>query len=262
MMAFLPLTVTQGEGVASVQVVNTDEGHIASNNVVALLQGDPASGLPSVTGINGVGLSPSSVDPDIAVANVETVVTAGGPVVLAGSGFDTTNGVGVDLFCDCPGGKANTAFLLPGDPGLSSNYLTFALPSSGAGSPISGPGAFQVTNLGNSFKSAAVSAPIGARISVSGVTQSGSTVTVTGTGFSNLTVINLFNLQPGAVVNLGGLKPDGTPKIPISLVNNGVFTFTLPGAAVAGPAFVQALNPPFIPFSSSGDDPGGAFTVK
>jgi len=28
MMAFLPLTVTQGEGVASVQVVNTDEGHI------------------------------------------------------------------------------------------------------------------------------------------------------------------------------------------------------------------------------------------
>ncbi len=63
MMAFLPLTVTQGEGVASVQVVNTDEGHIASNNVVALLQGDPASGLPSVTGINGVGLSPSSVRP-------------------------------------------------------------------------------------------------------------------------------------------------------------------------------------------------------
>lgn len=120
-----------------------------------------------------------------------------------------------------------------------------------------------MTNLGNSFKSAAVSAPIGARISVSGVTQSGSTVTVTGTGFSNLTVINLFNMQPGAVVNLGGLKPDGTPKIPISLGNNGALAFTLSTAgAVAGPAFVQALNPPFIPFSSSGDDPGGAFTVK
>src|SRR5580700_4116701 len=136
------------------------------------------------------------------------------------------------------------------------------MPSSGAGSPISGPGAFQVTNLGNSFKSAAVSAPIGARISVSGVAQSGPTVTVTGTGFSNLTVINLFNLQTGAVVNLGGLKPDGAPKIPISLLNNGVFAFTLPGAAVTGPAFLQALNPPFIPFSSSGDDPGGAFAVK
>jgi hypothetical protein len=60
MMAFLPVTVNQGEGVASVQVVNTDEGHIASNTVVALLQGDAATGLPSVTGINGVGLSPSS----------------------------------------------------------------------------------------------------------------------------------------------------------------------------------------------------------
>ncbi len=76
MMAFLPVTVAQGEGVASVQVVNTDEGHISSNTMVALLQGDAATGLPSVTGINAVGLSPSSSDPDIAVANVETVVTA------------------------------------------------------------------------------------------------------------------------------------------------------------------------------------------
>jgi len=25
---------------------------------------------------------------------------------------------------------------------------------------------------------------------------------------------------------------------------------------------VQALNPPFVPFTSSGNDPGGAFTLK
>ncbi len=119
-----------------------------------------------------------------------------------------------------------------------------------------------MTNLGNGFKSAAVSAPIGARISVTGAAQSGPTVTVSGAGFSALTVINLFNLQPGSVVNLGGLNSDGTPKIPISLTGDGQFTFTLPGTVVAGPAFVQALNPPFIPFTSSGDDPGGAFTVN
>ena len=76
-----------------------------------------------------------------------------------------------------------------------------------------------------------------------------------------MTVINLFNFQSHTVVNLGGLNPDGTPKIPISLANDHQFVFTLPGAIVAGPAFVQALNPPFIPFTSSGDDAGGAFMV-
>jgi hypothetical protein len=263
LMAFVPITVDQGEGVASIQVVDTDESHIASNSVVTLLQGDPASGLPSVFGINGAGLAASSYDPDVAVANVETVVTASGPVVLAGSGFDTVNGVGVDLFCDCPDGKAQTAFLLPGDPGLSSGYLTFPLQSSGAGTPIIGPGAFQVTNLGDGFKSAAVAAPIGERIAVTGVAVNAGSITVTGTGFSALTVINLFNLQTaGGVVNLGGLNPDGTPKIPLTLISNHQFVFTLPAAAVAGPAFVQALNPPFIPFTGSGDDPGGAFVIQ
>ena len=33
-------------------------------------------------------------------------------------------------------------------------------------------------------------------------------------------------------------------------------------AAVAGPSYVQALNPPFVPFTSSGSGPGGAFTLK
>ena len=107
-----------------------------------------------------------------------------------------------------------------------------------------------------------MSVPLGARINVTKVTQSGDTMTVDGTGFSTLTVINLFNAQAAETVNLGGLNPDGTPQIPLTLVNSTRFTFTLPAGAVAGPAFIEALNPPFLPFTSSGNDPCGAFTLK
>jgi len=71
-----------------------------------------------------------------------------------------------------------------------------------------------------------------------------------------------FNRQPEGTVNLGGLNPNGTPKIRLTVINSTRFTFTRPPAAVPGAAFVQALNPPFVPFSSSDDDPGGAFTIK
>ena len=52
------------------------------------------------------------------------------------------------------------------------------------------------------------------------------------------------------------------PKIPLTLVNSTEFTFTLPADAVAGPAFIEGFNPPFLPFTSSGNDPCGAFTLK
>ena len=52
-------------------------------------------------------------------------------------------------------------------------------------------------------------------------------------------------------MNLGGLKPDGKPKIPLVFINENQFTFTKPAGAVAGPSYVQALNPPFVPFTSS-----------
>jgi hypothetical protein len=87
-------------------------------------------------------------------------------------------------------------------------------------------------------------------------------VTVEGTGFSTLTVINLFNTQVGKTVNLGGLSSHERPKIPLTLVNSTEFTFTVPADAVAGPAFIVAYNPPFVPFTSSGNDPCGAFTLK
>ena len=113
-----------------------------------------------------------------------------------------------------------------------------------------------------SAKSNAVSVPLGARINVTEVAQSGNTVTVIGTGFSTLTAINLFNAQGAKEVNLGGLKPNHTPKIPLTLISSTRFSFTRPAGAVAGPAFIQALNPPFLAFTSSGNDPCGEFTLK
>jgi hypothetical protein len=123
-----------------------------------------------------------------------------------------------------------------------------------------------VSNAGSghtyTVKSGAVSVPIGARILVTKVTQVGTTLTVDGAGFSSLTVINFFNAQKGVVLNLGGLTAAGAAKIPLKLVNSTRFTFTKPAGALPGPAFVQALNPPFVPFTSSGNDRCGAFTLK
>jgi hypothetical protein len=171
------------------------------------------------------------------------------------------------VFCACPetGGKLPTNFLNPGDPNLKSNSITFTLPAT----TPTGPGSIIVSNSAGrtySAKSNAASVPLGARITVTKVTQSGSgpgsTVTVVGTGFSTLTVINLFNAQGAKEVNLGGLKPDGTPKIPLTLINSTEFTFTRPADAVAGPAFIEAFHPPFLAFTSSGNDPCGVFTLK
>ena len=111
------------------------------------------------------------------------------------------------------------------------------------------------------LKSNAVSVPLGAKITVTSVGQVGSTITVHGTGFSTLTVINLFNKQGAIVVNLGGFGPGGTPKIPLTFIDDTTFSFTKPFSAVPGAAYVQAFNPPFVPFTSSGTGPSGAFTL-
>ena len=60
---------------------------------------------------------------------------------LRSHGFDTVNGVAIDLFCDCPGGKIPTIFLNPGNAGLGTAALTFTLPASAA----TGPGSFVVS---------------------------------------------------------------------------------------------------------------------
>jgi hypothetical protein len=263
----VPDTIPLGQGFVSMLVINTDKGFKVSNLASALLQGSPAKGIPTIKTINGIGLAATSGDPDFATNNVETAVAQGSRVKLGGTAFDTVNGVAIDVFCACPGGKVGPFFLNPGNPGLTSTLLSFILPAKGTpNSPPTGPGSFVVTNAGAAKaylkKSNAVSAGIGARISVSSVSQLGSTITVIGTGFSNLTVINFFNLQGTSAVNLGGLKPGGAPKIALTIVNETKFTFTVPAAAFKSPAYVQALNPPFVPFSSSGTDPGGAFKLK
>ncbi len=189
------------------------------------------------------------------------------PCIWVAAGLDVADGVAVDLFCVCLGGKVGPFFLNPGDAGLTSSKLSFFLPAAGTpNSPLTGPGSFVVSNAGPSGtyskKSNAVSVPIGQAISVISVTQAGSTITVNGTGFSSLTVINFFNAQAGGVVNLSGIKPGGIPKIPLTIVNDSQFTFSVPVGAVAGATYVQAVNPPFVPYTSSGNDPGGAFTLN
>ncbi len=257
-----------GQGVISVVVVNTDQGFTQSNAATAQLFGNNGDGFPNLTAINGVGLAATSTDPSFATDNVQTVVMQNHAVTLGGNGFDTVNGVAIDLFCDCPGGKIPTIFLNPGNAGLHAGSLTFTLPASAA----TGPGSFVVSNKGSkgdyAIKSNAVSVPIGAAVTVSKVTQKGCTVTVDGTGFAvtgsglpDFTVINLFNRQAGVAVNLGGLNAKGAAKIPLTVPTSTQFTFSLAGIAfVPGPSYVQVLNPPFVPFTSSGNAPSGAFT--
>jgi hypothetical protein len=262
----VPPTISLGQGFVAVQVVNSDQKFVFSNLVGTLLQGFAPAGIPSLTSINGVGLAGTSSDPRFATNNVETVVPQGKAMVLGGNGFDTANGVAVDIFCACTGGKVGPFFLNPGNPGLGAKSLTFTIPGTGAGMPTTGPSSLVVSNASAAHtylkKSNAVSVPIGQKISISSVSQVGSIITVNGTGFSTRTVINFFNSQTGGVINLGGLKGDGTPNIPLTFVNSDRFTFTKPAGAAASASYVQAFNPPFVPFTSSGTGPGGAFTLK
>jgi len=259
-----------GEGVVSVVVVNTDQGFTQSNAVTAQLFGDNDDGFPNLTTINSIGLASTSTNPGYATDNVETEVVQNSTVTLGGNGFDTTNGVAIDLFCDCPDGKISTMFMNPGNAGLTSTALTFTLPSTA----VTGPGSFVISNRGSkgdyAIKSNAVSVVIGAPITVSSVAQSGCTVTVNGTGFAvtgtglpPLTVINLFNSQGGDAINLGGLDADGAQKVPLNVTSPDQFTFTLAGTgAVSGPSYVQVLNPPYVPFTDSGNTANGAFTAS
>jgi hypothetical protein len=260
----VPSTVQLGQGFVSLEVVNTDKAFVVSNLAFGLLQGSAAQGIPTITNVNGVGLAATSSNPNYATDNVETVIKQGTVAHLGGSGFDVVNGVAIDLFCACPKGKVGPFFLSRGAAGLSTGSIAIALPASGVESPPTGPGSFVVSNKGSTgtyaHKSNAVSVPIGARIAVDSVNQLGTKITVTGAGFSALTVINFFNLQGAGTVKLGGLR-GGSPAIAITLAGSTQFSFAVPSSAQPGPSYVQALNPPFVPFTSSGNSPGGAFVL-
>ena len=173
----------------------------------------------------------------------------GATVAIGGSGF---NGPLVNLYT----AQGNLGPLAP-LAGGTSTQIQVTIP---AAAPT-GPGSLQVVNFpyAGNVASNAVSLPIGARIGISGVSQTATAVTVAGSGFSSRTIVNLFNAQGGGAVNLGGLDASGNARIPLTSVSPTQLTFAVPAGAADGAAFVQLLNPPFIPFSSSGNDPDGAF---
>lgn len=242
---FLP-EIPAGNGVVAVMVVNTDQGYLSSNVQGQLLYGSAERGLPTIKAINGQPLN--LADLAAPVASVSTVVPQGGLLTIDGSGFD--NPVLV-IFSSDPVSK-----VVEPTGGWTSTRFQISVPAS---VPI-GSASFRITNRPSYKESNAVVGMVGERVTVTGVTQSGATVTVNGTGFSRLTVINLFNRQGGGVVNIGGAV-SGVPRIALTLVSPHRVTFQVPADAQTGPAFVQAINPPFIDFTSSGNSPGGSFSL-
>jgi hypothetical protein len=238
--------VPLGNGFAAVQIVNTDQGYISSNVQPALLQGASAAGLPSISAVNGFAINP----PDLAVplANVSTTLLQGTTATISGAGF--INPVAV-LFS-----SGSSAVALEPLPGGSSTQFQVTVPTD---SPT-GPGALQVVNRPSFLGSSAVSVPIGEPLRLDSITKSGSVITLRGAGFSLRTVISFFNLQPSGVVNLGALV-GGQSLIPFTLVSTHEMTFQVPANAVAGPSYIQLLNPPFIAFTSTGSDPDGVFNL-
>ena len=245
----LPITVPLGNGFATVVVVNTDQGYRQSNPQSQLLRGAPSANIPSIVSLNGVACRPAVAG--IPTSSVDTVIVPGNTLTIGGTGF---NNARVNLFSAA--GAHGPLVPLAGATGTE---LRVSVP---AGLPT-GPGAVQVVNgpyVGN-VQSNGVSAPIGAALSITAVSQVGATVFVDGTGFSTRSIINLFNRQGSALVNLGGFGPGGVPRIPLTLLSSTRFSFAVPATAVTGPAYVQVINPPFMAFSSSANDPDGAFTL-
>jgi sugar lactone lactonase YvrE len=245
---FAPPQIPLGNGFATVEVVNTDQGFISSNLRPALLYGAASAGFPTITAVNGVPLN--APDSSVPLANVSTAIAQSTTITLTGMGF--VNPV-VALYSSNP----NAAALEP-LAGATSTQIQVTVP---ANIPT-GPGALQVLNRPSLTGSNVVSIPIGEPIRLDHVSQSGTTITATGAGFSVRTIISFFNTQPGGVVNLGALVNGTQSLIPFTLVSPQQLTFQIPAGAVSGASYVQLLNPPFIPFTSTGNTPNGAINIS
>jgi hypothetical protein len=250
----VPATIPLGQGSGSLFVVNTDQGFTTSNTVCTLIFGSAAANIPTITGVNGTPLG--ACDPGAPVAHADTVIAAGSTVTISGTGFNSpgVNLFGVDLLN--PGQIKNYGPLFP-LPGATATSFQIEIPADLA----AGSASFQVVNspYAGNVQSNSVSVVAVAQVTISSVSVAGGEVTILGTGFSPLSVINLFALQGGAVVNFGGLN-GSTPNIPLTFVDSTELRFTRPGGAEAGAAFVEVLNPPYISFSSSGNDVDGSFS--
>jgi hypothetical protein len=244
-------TIPLGNGFGSVQVVNTDQNFIASNVQSQYVFGKSTLNIPTITGLNNQALRPT--DPSVPVATVETAIAKDATLTINGTGF---NAPLVNLY-------TSTGYIGPLSPlgGGTATQIQVQVP----GNAPTGPLSVQVVNSpyrGN-VVSNAVSAALGATVSISSVVANGATVTVTGTGFSPLSVINLWAKQTGGqTAFLGGYDGSAQPRIPLTLLSDTQFQFTLPSGTASGSAYVQVVNPPFIAFSTSGSTPNGAFMVS
>jgi trypsin len=243
-----PSSMPLGNGFVTLQIVNTDQEYTESEVRGAPLFGNPALGIPSILSVDAVALGPS--EPSIPTANVETVVAQGNTVTIGGLAFSNPL---VNLFT----AAGNVGPLTP-LPGASAESFQIQIPPQ----TVTGPGSLQVVNAPyvGDVVSNAVSVPIGEALDITSITSDGATVTVSGAGFCDLTVINFFASAAGGLQNFGGLDGNSA-RIPLTVFSENEFSFTVPTGALPGAAYVTALNPPFIPFSSTADDPDGAFTL-
>lgn len=83
-----------------------------------------------------------------------------------------------------------------------------------------------------------------------------------GSGFTHGTAINLFCKKGNRDINLGGLDTGGKPLIALTIHSPTLLSFALPSGVLTGPAYVQALNPPFTDNVNSGTGRGGSFELR
>lgn len=246
----LPPSMTLGNGFVSLEAINTDQGYVHSAIRCTNLLGSDDQGPPSLEGLGSSGLAVA--DCAVPLASIHAALTPGSALEVFGRRFANPK---LNLFT--PAG--NFGPLEPG-AGWTSSHASFQIP---ADVPI-GTATLQLVNepYAGNVQSNAVLAVVGEAIGIDSVSQSGSQITVTGAGFSPATVINFFNWDGVTFRDLGGLTQGGAPRIPLADVSSSGFTFQRPSEAVAGKAYVQALNPPFVPATSTGNDPDGAFNLQ
>jgi hypothetical protein len=240
----MPASVQMGQGFAVFTVINTDQNYVGSGYQQAFLAGNAALNRPTITGVNGVPLH--APDGGLPAVYVAAPIFPGTTVTLNGTGF---NGALVNFYT----GIGNLGPLVP-LAGATSTQLQVQIP---ANAPL-GLGAFEVVNnpYSGAVGSQIVYVPIGDPPTITQVAQSGNTVTVTGTGFANGAAVNLFaHTASGAVVNFG-------PGTVVTVVSQVELSFAKPANAVPGMAFVQVINPPYIPYTATGNDPHGGFMMQ
>jgi hypothetical protein len=281
-----PLSVAVTDA-APVNWANPQDGNavsaIATKNSVRPAASDNGAG-PVVESVNEVKVIRDYAGPGTDWAPVLILASRSNPlaawwdsdldetVIIGGHGFDAKNGVAVGVFCPCPGsGQIGPFFFNPGNPNINSSRIILQIPRSIRKPLPVGSGFIEVRNRGKDGKYSEIAnrvwISLGAPLRVRHVYQSGAWIIVEGSGFEAFTRINLYKSkfpvsqhQPPA--SLGGADNSGRPKIPVDIKSHSRFMFKIPENAGAGEWYVEALNPPYLPFSSSYADTGGAFVLR